>query len=61
MNSPSMLVQKWVNLRPNYYMKYYAPLPANRRLPGPSVDRPTNASGHAYKKTRAGPSHSPRF
>jgi len=34
---------------------------ANRRLHWPTVDRPTNASGHAYKKTRAGPSHSPRF
>jgi len=42
-----LLVQKWVNLRPNYHMKYYTPMSANRRLPWPTVDRPTNTRSHA--------------
>ena len=25
MNPPALLVQNWVILRPNYYMKYYRP------------------------------------
>jgi hypothetical protein len=37
----SALVQKRVNLRPNYCMKYYGLLPANQRPPWTTVDRPT--------------------
>src|SRR5207253_11522439 len=56
-----LLVQKSVNLRPNYYMKYYTPLWANRRLHWPTVDRPDQCQRpRIYRKTREA-SHSPRF
>jgi len=66
----SLLVQNWVSLRPNYYMKYYRP-GAGESLAAPSLpliaDQPNRRAGQPVaqdiddKKTRARSPHSRRF
>src|SRR6266568_8706729 len=55
------LVQKFVNLRPNYYMRCYTPFGGESAAALADRLSPDHASGRAYIGTRARPSHSPRF